>query len=152
MSGCNRKIDSVFRILQKFVCKMYGETGDDVDESRLQMLIHKGKDFDNMPPTKDALYLHTLRSAHQCGNIWSFITQPSYIETLQSGVTRESDLREILNLFIHQSQSFREICPTWICADVKVDSAQGDCKCKKASQPCTKLCKCKLNCRKIAQS
>ena len=59
---------------------MYGETGDDVDESRLQMLIHKGKDFDNMPPTKDALYLHTLRSAHQCGNIWSFITQPSYIE------------------------------------------------------------------------
>ena len=44
------------------------------------MLINKGKDFENMPPSRDALYQHTLRSAHQGGNIWSYIYQAVFTE------------------------------------------------------------------------
>ena len=69
-----------FGILQRFVCQLYGEDGIDVNECRLSMLVHKGASFDNMPPTMDALYLHTLRTSHQSGNIWSYFNKATYNE------------------------------------------------------------------------
>jgi len=36
-----------------------------VDEARLYLFIHKGRDFENMPPSSDALHQHLLRVAYQ---------------------------------------------------------------------------------------
>ena len=75
-----KNLDRVFRLLQQFVCELYGESGDDVNACRLVMVINKGKDFENMSPSRDALYQHTLRSAQQGGNIWSYIYQAVFTE------------------------------------------------------------------------
>ena len=43
-------IQTVYPLMQQFVLMLYG--ADDtsaVDETRLDFLLHKGKDFDNMP-------------------------------------------------------------------------------------------------------
>ena len=55
-------------ILQKFVLKLYGVSGDDirtVDAARLSLFLHKGRDFDHMPPSSDALHQHLHRVAYQ---------------------------------------------------------------------------------------
>ena len=55
-------------ILQRFVLKLYGVSEDDirtVDAARLSLFLHKGKDFDHMPPSSDALHQHLLRAAYQ---------------------------------------------------------------------------------------
>ena len=52
--------------LHKFVNLLYGV--DDklsVDGARLYLLLHRGKDFDNMPPSSDALYQKILRVMYQ---------------------------------------------------------------------------------------
>ena len=41
-----------------------------VNASRLELFYYKGKDFKHMPPSRDALYLHTLRAAYQAGHVW----------------------------------------------------------------------------------
>ena len=148
LSGCNPKLGHIFQILQKFVCQLYGETGDDVDESRLLMLIHKGKDFENMPPASDTLYLHTLRAAHQSGNIWSFINQPSYIEQdiADWGYKRCGSKGYPEPVYTTKPIISRQLPELDMCG-CESGRCKGNCKCKKSSQPCTQLCKCKLNCK-----
>lgn len=55
-------------ILQRFVMKMYGVSSESiatVDAARLFLFLHKGRDFNNMPPSSDALHQHLLRVAYQ---------------------------------------------------------------------------------------
>ena len=55
-------------ILHKFVMQLYGVSEEDiqnVDAARLFLFIHKGRDFDHMPPSSDALHQHLLRVAYQ---------------------------------------------------------------------------------------
>ena len=147
LSGCNPKIDAVFRILQKFVCHLYGEIGDDVDAARLDMLIYKGRDFDNMPPTSDALYQHTLRAAHQSGNIWSFMNQSIYDEKdyAEWGYTRTGGNPQ--PMYTTKPIISKDL-PVLAMCGCESGRCTGKCKCKKLSQSCTPLCKCKLNCTK----
>ena len=92
------------------------------------MLVHKGKDFENMSPTSDALYQHRLRSVHQSGNNWSHIHEPSYKEKdfAEWGlrVLREKVLREKHNQFTPLNPLFLEHCQIWICVGVKPDAAK----------------------------
>lgn len=57
-------------ILQKFAVKLYGISEDTlttVDAARLSLFLHKGRNFDGMPPSSDALHQHLLRVAYQVG-------------------------------------------------------------------------------------
>jgi hypothetical protein len=59
--------------LQLFVTKLYGvseddlETGVSIDAARRFLFLHKGKQFQQLPPSSDAFYQHLLRVAYQVG-------------------------------------------------------------------------------------
>ncbi|KAJ8368254.1 hypothetical protein SKAU_G00082820 [Synaphobranchus kaupii] len=60
-------------VLQRFVLKLYGISEDDnttVDAARLSLFFHKGRDFDHMPPSSDALHQHLLRVAYQVRQLY----------------------------------------------------------------------------------
>ena len=40
------------------------------NSKRFEFFYHKGKDIKLMPPSKDALFQHTLRAAYRAGHIW----------------------------------------------------------------------------------
>ena len=71
MSGANpikQHIDTHLPSIHGFVNHLYGvleDTATTVDAARLHLLIHKGKNFDDIPPSSDALYQKVLRTAYQ---------------------------------------------------------------------------------------
>ena len=151
LSQCNpgkEVVDRVFRILQQFVCELYGEVADDVNAVRLDMLVHKGKDFENMPPTSDALYLHTLRCTHISGNIWSFINQPMYVEKEPTdwGYKRLGVKGVPVPIYTTKPVNSRKLTDLDMCG-CESGRCKGNCKCTKVPQPCTLLCKCKGKCK-----
>ena len=143
-------IRAIYPLLQRFVCMLYGaEDSCDVDDARLDLLLHKGKDFDDMPPSSNALYLHTLRSAHQSGYLWGCMFDANFEE---GDVTKwgrikvgaDSSPIPVYTTLPIISRDLRELsvckCTTGKC--------RGNCGCKKGEppQPCTSLCGCKGMC------
>ena len=58
----------VFKVLERFVVVVYdsGSEAEDVNLCRLQLFARK-QDLDCIPPTKNALMLHSKRSIYQTG-------------------------------------------------------------------------------------
>lgn len=70
-------------IFHKFVLLLYGITDDTittVDTARHSLFLHKGKDFENMPPSSDALHQHLLRVAYQ---VQYYISHKSKVINMQ---------------------------------------------------------------------
>ena len=138
-------LQRLFPLVQHFVCATYGvEQETRVDDARHLLLLHHGRDFDNMPPSSDALYQHFLRSCLQSGNIWGNIFQGVFEEkiigwgwdTVGSIPTPIYTTREII------SKNMRELSRC---------SCKGrctkNCGCKKDPvMPCTRLCGCQGKC------
>ena len=79
LSGPNPTIEMIRRhtpVIERFVMKLYGVSEDSittVDRARLSLFFHKGRDFDHMPPSSDALHQHILRVAYQVSYIlWRY--------------------------------------------------------------------------------
>lgn len=82
-------------MLGRFVIQLYGVYEEDittVDAARLFLLLHKGKYFENMPPSSDALHQHILRAAHQSGHVWGNMTNkaPDPVSPTEWGWQQES--------------------------------------------------------------
>ena len=65
-------------ILQRFVILLYDSTSTKttVNEALKQLFVHKGRQFDNIPPTESALKEHVKRTAYQAGHIWGQTLTP----------------------------------------------------------------------------
>ena len=62
------KLLPILPIIETFVNKLFLGISNDhtsVDEARLDALVHKSKDFSNLPPSSDALFQKVLRTAMQ---------------------------------------------------------------------------------------
>ena len=64
--------------MERFVCLLYDIVNESsVNNACLALLINKGKDISDMPPSKDARFQHLLRSvlqsAHILGNIFTSV-------------------------------------------------------------------------------
>ena len=73
LSQCPEEIHlDDFARLQKFTVYLYDKSspGDKVDTARMTLFTQKNKEYNNIPPTEDALKLHALRAAFQAGHIW----------------------------------------------------------------------------------
>ena len=59
-------------LLERFVVLMYDRTSDimEVNDARKQLLAHKSKALDNIPPTQSALHQHIKRPSLQA-NCWN---------------------------------------------------------------------------------
>ena len=71
LSAPDPKIDDIetnAAVIQNFVLKLYNVSEENIttlDAARLFLFIHKGRDFEHMPPSSDALHQHLLRVAYQ---------------------------------------------------------------------------------------
>ena len=58
--------------LHNFVNRLYGIETDNlsVDDVRLDFVLHKGKQFDELPLSSDALHQKIMRVTYQAGYVW----------------------------------------------------------------------------------
>ena len=65
-------------VIQRFVVLMYDRTSssENLDEARLHLFPHKGKQKEAIPPTEAALLQHTKRAIYQSALIWGNTLEP----------------------------------------------------------------------------
>ena len=63
--------EQVMSYIETFVVRLYDGSVEStsVNTARLELFYYKARDFDHLPPTKDALFQHTLRAAYQAGHV-----------------------------------------------------------------------------------
>jgi hypothetical protein len=129
-----------FLVLQKFVVFMYNRTSplESVNAARQDTFCHRNQSMENLPPTEDALLLHTKRAVFQAG-IWSLSTETHQLlpSPQDFGWLKEDDGWLPIWITLPEiSQSCREL--------VKC-SCKGNCSscsCGKANIDCSPLCRC----------
>ena len=64
--------EEVMSYVEAFVVRLYDSLIESTsfNAARLELYCHKARDFNYLPPTKDALLQHTLRAAYQAGHVW----------------------------------------------------------------------------------
>ena len=64
--------DDKFKKIQRFVVLMYSRTSaiNNVNEARIDLYFSQTQNIETIPPTKNALLLHTKRALFQSG-VWS---------------------------------------------------------------------------------
>ena len=84
-------VSCIYLLFQNFVVCLYDNNPDitSVNAPRLELFYYRGKDFNHMTPSKDTLYLHTLRPAYQAGHVWgqTLISCPTLPDPLDWGWT-----------------------------------------------------------------
>ena len=65
-------IDEILPTIERFVIQMYDKESSDssVNKARQTLFTQKGREIENIPPTKDALRQHVLRTGYQAGHVW----------------------------------------------------------------------------------
>ena len=105
----------------------------------INLLINNGKDFDDMPPSIDALYQHFPRACLQSAHIWSKLFQAVFNAKIliKWGWTRFNDIPVPVYVTKHIiSKDMRELSRC-SCKSKCMRS----CGCKKYPvQPCMQLC------------
>ena len=63
-------VDAAMDTIERFVVLLYNKTntGSEVNMVRFELFARKGRDDNNIPPTKDALLQHARRAAYQAGH------------------------------------------------------------------------------------
>ncbi|KAK3787194.1 hypothetical protein RRG08_040324 [Elysia crispata] len=100
--------------------------------------------LDQMPPTKDALYQHTLRAAYQAGHVWgqALITCPDLPEPSQWGwMKKETSWAPLWTTMPPISKSLKDLVT---CQCKKM--CKPPCECDMADVKCSTLCFCRGNC------
>lgn len=65
------EIHAVMPLIERFVVVLYERCSEDEEVNVARKnLFSKGRDVENIPPTEDALQLHTLHAVYQAGYIW----------------------------------------------------------------------------------
>ena len=133
--------------IERFFVVLYNRTSQlrKVNEARKQLFSYGNRKLENIPPTRDALYLHVQRTAYQAGHIWgqAHIAAPTLPCPSDWGweETAGNQWFPKWTTLPEASRSGREL--------VKCNCKKnwhGRCKCFKASLKCTQLCYCGGQC------
>ena len=117
----------------------------DTDEARLDLYFSRSQNIENIPPTKNALFLHTRRALYQSG-VWSrcLEAQQNLPSPKDFGWLESSDqvIKWILN-WMSQFEASIECREFVKCGCQTSCTSSKRCKCNSADLKCTRLCKCK---------
>ena len=137
--------------LERYVIITYdrSNTCKEVNEARRDLFTRKGRDIEGIPPTADALRLHTKRCAYQAGHCWGKALVPSHPLPCPSEwgwVQSASQVWEPLFMTLPEaSQSCQELLK----CGCKIDKGcTRRCKCVRAELQCTALCNCSGLCER----
>ena len=138
----------LFPIIERYVSLLYDPTTllSSVNECRKSLFTARGRSLESIPPTQDALLLHTKRAIYQA-SCWrqSLQAQQDLRDPIAWGwQQKENGLFSIKWINIPQASA---VCSEFICCGRKPKKGcKGRCKCKKSSLKCTALCKCGGDC------
>ena len=136
--------ENIMSLIEQFVVRIYG-TFDEVstvNKARYELFHFRGKDFDHLPPTQNALRLHIHRAAYTAGHIWgqALVKTPVLPSPALYGYERKGE----------------QWLPTWTTLPTISKSHLRVCHCKKECKPpcvcatkkvrCTSLCTCHGDC------
>ena len=140
--------DEKFKIIQRFAVLMYSRTSlcHSVNDARVELYFERSQDNESIPPTKNALLMHTKRAIYQSG-VWSNCIEPQ--QNLPSpqnfGWQQSRDTPSIWQpLWMTKQEACKELrellvkcgCKTSVCKQSK------RCKCNSVNFLCTRLCSC----------
>ena len=151
MSRCPSELsDDILAVLERYVVFLYdhdlvaSKNVVTVNSARYELFHYSSKDFDHIPPTKDALVQHTLRTIYYGGHVCSqaLIRCPELPNRSLWGMIKEND----------------HWMPKWTTTETISNKLKSlnVCKCKVACKPpckcylgknkCTALCYCRGDC------
>ena len=132
-------------ILENYVLQLYGSTHHTLAAERLDKFKKSAEnDLRSLPPSREALYQHTLRASYQTGYLWRQSVEELEIpDANQWGWKTDSEGDFQPNWTGVESQvsiqSFIDICS---CKTGKCKK----CKCAKAKVACLSMCGCSRGC------
>ena len=126
---------------------MYSRTSilQTVNEARLDLYFSRSQNIETIPPTKNALLLHTKRSLYQSG-IWSRCLEPQQnLPSPEDYGWKDSNRTPVKwePLWMTQSEASKECREFVKCGCTTICGSSARCSCKSADLRCTLLCKCK---------
>ena len=135
-----------YRDLEVFVCSMYGQKTDSVDQARHGLFCLTGKCDFTLPPNRDSLVLHSQRANYQAA-IWrrSLVARQYAPSPVGHGWKLSgSDDSPWLAVQWTSTTHTSSITELVKCGCTK-DCSTKRCSCKSSELPCTQLCQCE-NC------
>ena len=141
-------------VLQQFTSRLYGDQAEpmvssSVDKVRLDLIIFKGKYWDSISPSSDALYLKSLRATFQAGHVWGNMLKK---EIPDSSPVSWGWCIDPNNQLAVQYTSLpvisRSLTPLHLCSCKSLARGQcvTSCSCFKSGNRCSKLCGCNAVC------
>lgn len=128
------------KAVEKFICLMYKVDIASVDKARVVLFSKAGKP-EALPPTSDALYLHTLR-AHYQTLAWkqAHRSEPLLPDPVTMGWNRTDDNK--LRPLVMTNDPIPKACGEIISCSCPTGCTTSRCSCKKSSLFCTSVCGC----------
>ena len=142
-------VEEGFIILEKFVSELYSKSlSMSIDEVRLDLFSNSTiENLRKLPPSKDALFHHTLRSAFQAGWVWgNTLKQVQVPSKFDWGWRLHPEKPELLIQWF--GSSYNTLLETVIstCKCRSSTAKCTTCKCGKSKIPCLRYCSCKRLC------
>ena len=129
--------------MQKFFCLLYGAPKPEigVNCAQYQMFIKGKKNLEALPPTLDALQMHTARGNFQAKVWYQFLnTDHSDLKAAECGGWALTD--DGLAIMWKTLTSIPESCIQLIVCGCKTKCKSANCKCVKLNQKCIAACGC----------
>ena len=137
-------IDEILPTIERFVIQMYDKESSDssVNKARQTLFTQKGREIENIPPTKDALRQHVLRTGYQAGHVWgqALLKEPQLPSPDEFGWRRQNDSSQWEVKWMDLPPAGAACRAVVKCGCTK--GCKGRCRCAKENLPCTMLCKC----------
>ena len=130
--------------IEEFVVRLYLSNEDivTVNKARYELFQFSGKDFDNIPPTQDALKQHIRHAAYTAGHIWGHALNiaPALPSPLMWGYQLINDmLQPVWTTIPTISKKHLKVCHCKIVC-------KPPCVCAINQVSCTSLCTCRGEC------
>lgn len=140
---------NIMEILERFCCRLYGETSNSVNEARYRLFCSKSLKEERLPPCYDALVQHALRSTYQCG-VWRSSLQQhiDFPDPAEYGWKVIDD--SISVIWSTSPTAPPELLKNEACSCKKSKCVNRLCSCHKNNIMCTDFCSC-TDCENIEQ-
>jgi len=131
--------------LERFVCKLYGQSCDDINEARYRLFCTKALSEIRLPPCRNAFVQHCKRANYQTA-IWR--------RALQNNIRapNPNDCGWVVNScnqvsirWMTQEQAPLELMQNYACKCKIARCSSNQCSCFANKVSCTELCAC-VNC------
>lgn len=138
--------DSKFKKIERFVVLMYARTSiiQSVNEARMELYFSQNQNIETIPPTKNALYLHTQRAIYQSG-IWSrcLEAKQNLPSPREFGWKEGSDQAiKWIPSWITKSECSKDL-RSFLTCKCKGACTSNKCSCHAADLKCILVCSCK---------